>query len=138
MRSLARTIHEAICSGGRSAFVCGVALLALPVLAGCSDDPPSSEPTALGAPSIVLVDSASAPGYVLLEWRAAHPPDSLLLQRRHDDNPWKFRAWLTPEPDGRVAFEDSTVTPGQPYTWRFHLSGWNPEYQGTVTVVVPE
>jgi len=114
--------------------------LLVPVaLAGCAESPAMPRTALPGSPSVELVETTVQPGYVRLEWQVTNAPgDSLLLQRRHDDDPWKFRAWLAPDASGRMVFEDSAVTPGEPYSWRVRLAGHEPEYQGAVTLTVPQ
>lgn len=58
-------------------------------------------------------------GQVTLVWRLGEPNgSSVTLSRRVQDGPWKTLAQLTPDGDGRLAYEDRDITAGSRMDYR--------------------
>lgn len=114
-----------------------IALLML-LVPGCSREiaaPPAPPPAA----AVTVVSAEARPYAATVVWRVEHGGSApYLVQRRHDDDPWKGLAWLATDAQGRLVLEDATVQPGEPYTYRVRVvADDEPAFAGEVAVQVP-
>ena len=88
--------------------------------------------------SIALLAADASPDRVRLAWRVDGALAAATLYRRAAEGGWLRRATLAPDATGRLAFDDTDVTPGARYGYRIGLE-WSPAaiVGGEVWVVVP-
>ena len=114
--------------------------LASALVAGCAGSPTEpTGPSVANAPSVEAEDPRYDLGVAHLDWRVENG-DGLAFEvhRRHAGQPWKVRGTISPDPDGRMSFEDGTITRREPYTYRIQMpDGVSPEFQGAVLVTLP-
>lgn len=109
------------------------------VLAGCAARSPTNPVRETSAPLVVIETADVVPGAVRLVWHVDEGTGlEFQVQRRHGEQPWKFIAALEPDAWGRLALEDSGVSPGEPYAYRVAVLGaGDPAFSGFVEVIVP-
>jgi hypothetical protein len=78
-------------------------------------------PDGVVAVAAALVSADAGDGRVRVEWQLySAAGDPVTVQRDAGDG-WREQLAVTPDPQGRVRFEDADVTPGQRYGYRLRL-----------------
>lgn len=87
---------------------------------------------------VSLVGAAAEPGWVRLEWQVPMAGVSAEVWRRAVGEDWLAIGILVSSGDGRITFEDRSVTPGATYDYRLGLGGIGDiTFAGEVRVSVP-
>lgn len=79
-----------------------------------------------GLPTATLVsrlESTAEPGRVRIFWHSIRAGAEFIVHRRHGAAEWAPVARVTAGDDGRLAFEDRDVMPGERYGYRLELDG---------------
>jgi hypothetical protein len=76
---------------------------------------PLEVPTSI-APSVV--SATGIPGGVKIVWQGRDERGPLPVERRTEDETWVVRAWIKPEVDGTLHFEELDLAPGHRYGYR--------------------
>ena len=93
----------------------------------------------LVATELSLASHEAAPDHVSLEWAGA---DAMLanakVERRDPGAEWRALATLTPDANGRLAYEDRDVTPGATYEYRLsYVADGRTTITSSTTITVP-
>lgn len=71
------------------------------------------------AASVSLARSEALADRIALEWRTSEPPSfAATLERSEHAGEWRALATLSPDGEGRLAYEDRVVEPGRRYGYR--------------------
>ncbi|MBI5708734.1 MAG: hypothetical protein HZC42_00265 [Candidatus Eisenbacteria bacterium] len=86
-----------------------------------------------------LVSVEAEPGLVRLRWYSAdRSMGSAALERREGGGEWSALGTLAPDGEGRIAYDDRSVTPGATYSYRLALlEDGRRRFLGEATVTVP-
>jgi len=120
----------------RSAFL-AIFLLLAPLGCGTVETLPTQS-TAPPEPMVSLVSSVVQPHLVRVIWSVRNGEGRQFeIQRRNGAQPWKHYATVLPV-DGSITLEDTSVVPGQGYTYRLRFFGTTGDtFLDEIQVAVP-
>lgn len=90
------------------------------------------------ATDIALVSSEVTTDHVSLTWAGAGPATDATVERRVGTEPWAMLGRVTADGEGRIAFTDRNVTPGEVFEYRIAVTtGGTTHYFGATSVQIP-